>query len=66
MSDKTFNPFEKAAVDQRGIGILSEFWYFLLQRKKWWLLPFLLSLLLLGLLTVLGETAVVPFIYVLF
>jgi Family of unknown function (DUF5989) len=66
MSDKTFNEFEKAAVDQRDIGILREFWYFLRQNKKWWLLPILLTLLLIGLLMVLGGTAAAPFIYTLF
>jgi hypothetical protein len=66
MSDKTLNEFEKAALDQRGVGILSEFWYLLRQNKKWWLLPILIVLLLVSLLMVLGGTAAAPFIYTLF
>jgi hypothetical protein len=66
MSDKILNEFEKAAIDQGGIGILREFWYFLRQNKKWWLLPILLVILLVGLLMVLGGTAAAPFIYTLF
>ncbi len=40
---------------------------FLLQQKKYWLLPIVLVLALLGLLIVVGESSVVaPFIYTLF
>ena len=49
------------------LGILKEFWDFLKVRKKWWLSPILLVLLLLGVLIVLTESsAVAPFIYTLF
>jgi len=40
---------------------------FLMRRKRYWLLPMVLTLLLLGLLVVLTEgSAVAPFIYTLF
>lgn len=49
------------------IGILKEFWAFMKERKKWWLLPIVIALVLLGLVIVLAEgTAVAPFIYALF
>jgi hypothetical protein len=49
------------------IGIISEFWDFLKTRKKWWLGPIFLIMLLMGLLIVLTEgSAVAPFIYTLF
>ena len=48
------------------LGIVKEFWDFLKVRKKWWLLPIILVLLLVGLLIVLGGTGVAPFIYTLF
>jgi len=49
------------------LSILKEFWQFLKVRKKWWLAPIVLVLLLLGGLIVLTEgTAVAPFIYTLF
>ena len=47
--------------------ILKEFWEFLKERKKWWLLPIIIFLVLLGALIVLSEgSAVAPFIYTLF
>ncbi|KHK00759.1 hypothetical protein DVDV_0292 [Desulfovibrio sp. DV] len=46
---------------------LSELWNFLRVRKKFWLLPIILVLLLFGVLVVLTSgTAVAPFIYTLF
>ncbi len=42
-------------------------WGFLRTRKKWWLTPIVVFLMLLGLLIVLSEgSAVAPFIYALF
>jgi len=42
-------------------------WGFLHTRKKWWLTPIVVTLVLLGLLIVLSESsAVAPFIYALF
>lgn len=47
--------------------ILKEFWDFLKVRKKWWLAPIIITLVLLGGLIVLTESsAVAPFIYTLF
>ena len=46
---------------------LSELWQFMKVRKKFWLAPIILVLLLLGTLVVLTEgSAVAPFIYTLF
>ena len=46
---------------------LSEIWAFLRARKKWWLAPIILVLMLLGALIVLTEgSAIAPFIYTLF
>ena len=46
---------------------LKEFWQFLKIRKKIWLLPIVVILLLLGFLIVLAEGSVLaPFIYSLF
>lgn len=44
-----------------------ELWAFMRERKKFWLLPMLMVLLLLGSLIVLTQgSAVAPFIYTLF
>jgi hypothetical protein len=49
------------------LSILAEFWDFLKVRKKWWLAPIVMILLLLGALIVLTEgSAVAPFIYTIF
>jgi len=47
-------------------GLFSEFLSFLKERKKWWLLPILIVLLLVGILVILGGTGVAPFVYTLF
>lgn len=52
---------------QRRVSIFAELWDFLRVRKKWWLGPPLLILLLLGILLIFAESsAVAPFIYTLF
>jgi len=49
------------------VSILGELWEFLRVRKKMWLLPLLVFLLLIGALIVFSESsAVAPFIYALF
>lgn len=49
------------------LSILSEFWDFLKNRKKWWLAPIIFIMLLVSLLIILTEGSVVaPFIYTLF
>jgi hypothetical protein len=47
-------------------GLLREFWDFLRYNKKWWLLPILVTLLVLGTIVLLTGTAFAPFIYTLF
>ena len=49
------------------IKIITEYFEFLKENKKWWLMPIVISLLLLGLLIVLTKgSALAPFIYTLF
>ncbi len=49
------------------MGLLKEFWGFMKVRKKFWLLPIIIVLVLLGALIVFTESsAVAPFIYALF
>ena len=49
------------------LSILSEFWDFLIVRKKWWLAPIIMFLVLFGAIIVLSEgSALAPFIYTLF
>ncbi|MFH1313259.1 MAG: DUF5989 family protein [Candidatus Eisenbacteria bacterium] len=49
------------------ISIVREFFDFLRSRKKWWLTPIVIVLILLGALIVFTEgSALAPFIYALF
>jgi uncharacterized protein DUF5989 len=48
------------------IGFFREYWQFLKESKKWWLLPILIVFLLLGILVILGGSGAAPFIYTLF
>ena len=57
--------FNRAAGEKRS-WLFGEFFGFLAQNKKWWLLPILLALLVLGVLVILGGTAAGPFLYSLF
>jgi len=49
------------------LAIIFEFWQFLRVRKKWWLIPIIVSLLLLGALIVFAEgSALSPWLYTFF
>ena len=49
------------------MSFLSEFWRFLRVRKKFWLVPFLVMIVLFGVMLIMTEsTALAPFIYTLF
>lgn len=46
---------------------LKDLWQFIRERKKFWLLPVILILVIIGIITILaGGTALGPFIYTLF
>ena len=49
------------------LDLLHDLWEFMRERKKFWLAPIILFLVLLGALVVLAQgSAVAPFIYTLF
>ena len=66
MTQGTPSDFEKAASAHRRESVLSDFWYFLRNSKKWWLVPIVLLLVGFGVLLALSGTAAAPFIYTLF
>jgi uncharacterized protein DUF5989 len=48
-------------------GLLNELWAYMRVRKKWWLLPLILLMLLIGTLLVFAKGSVLaPFIYTIF
>lgn len=58
--------FEKIAANDRESSFLMELWAMLRDRKKYWLMPIVVVLLLFGVLVFLSGTAAAPFIYTLF
>lgn len=49
------------------LDLLIDLWAFMRERKKFWLAPIILMLLLLGALVVLSQgSAIAPFIYTIF
>jgi len=58
--------FQKLAQTEQQGSILGEFWHFLGQSKKWWLLPILVVVFGFALLVLFSGTAAAPFIYTLF
>jgi fluoride ion exporter CrcB/FEX len=64
MSDE--NDFEQMARNKRESSFIGELWTLMREKKKYWLMPIIVVLLLLGLLVFLSGTAVAPFIYTLF
>jgi hypothetical protein len=48
-------------------SLVGEFWAFLKERKKWWLLPIIVVMVLIGALLVFAQgSALAPFIYTIF
>ena len=47
-------------------GLLCELWKMLMENKKYWMIPIILTLLLFGLLVIIGSSSSAPFIYTLF
>lgn len=65
MTERNKTPFE-AAGEEKPSNLLGELYCFLIQNKKYWMIPIVLILLVIGALVILGGTAAAPFIYTLF
>jgi len=49
------------------MGLISELWGFMRERKKWWLIPVIVVMLIVGSLLVFAQgSALAPFIYTIF
>ena len=66
MAESNQESFEQASQDAKGGGLVTDFLSFMKENAKWWLLPIVLVLGLLGVLLVLASTGAAPFIYTLF
>ena len=58
--------FEEAVHEARGGGLFSDFYAFMRENAKWWLIPIVLVFSLLGILLALMGTGAAPFLYTLF
>jgi len=51
----------------RRFYLIKDIWNFIKKEKKWWLIPLILMLILVGILIIFGQSsALSPFIYPLF
>ena len=66
MKGKNLSEFEKAAARAGQDSFVGELWTFLREKKKWWLLPFIIIMLIFSALIFLSGTGLAPFIYTLF
>jgi hypothetical protein len=67
MNDTPQKPNESLEeLDEENPSLVREFLQLLRENKKYWLLPMLLVLLLMGVLFLLSNPAISPFIYTLF
>jgi hypothetical protein len=59
------NRLERLA-NEKQPGIAAEFYEFLRDNKKWWLMPILILIGAFGILVALASTGAAPFIYTMF
>ncbi|NQU20155.1 MAG: hypothetical protein HQ567_02655 [Candidatus Nealsonbacteria bacterium] len=57
--------FEEAA-EEKAMSLPQEFWLFLKENKKWWLLPIVIVLAGIAILSVFASGSAAPFIYTIF
>jgi len=60
------NDFNEIARSRRSSSFFGELWALMRQQRKYWLMPLVVVLLMLGGLIALSGTAIAPFIYTLF
>lgn len=58
--------FEKAVEEARGGSLVGDFYAFMRENAKWWLIPILCVFGLLGILLAFTATGAAPFLYTLF
>ena len=71
VNDITAHEFDDSVdantVQDKRPTLLGDIWSFMKERKKWWLLPIVIMLALIGILIVLGQSSSLsPFIYAFF
>jgi hypothetical protein len=68
--DPQSSPLPSTAFEQAGQeplpSLAREFWLFITENKKWWMIPILLVMSLVGLLVFISTTGLLPFVYSVF
>ena len=65
MTDQQKTEFEKMG-EEKQLTLLQEFAVFIMENKKWWLIPILAVMFFVGLVVVLSSTGLAPFVYTIF
>jgi hypothetical protein len=65
-SDRTSSDFERLAEERGGDSFVGEFRYLLSRNRKYWMIPIIISLLMVGGFLILAGTTAAPLIYALF
>jgi uncharacterized protein DUF5989 len=65
-SEQPASEFERLAEQRRGEGFFSEFRYLLTRNRKYWMIPIIISLVMMGGFLILAGTTAAPLIYALF
>ena len=61
----TKTEFERAG-EEKSLSLVGEFWLFITENKKWWMIPILVVIGMVGLLMILAATGAAPFVYTFF
>jgi hypothetical protein len=65
-SERAPSEFERLAEKQGREGFVSEFRYLLTRNRKYWMIPIIISLVMMGGFLILATTTAAPLIYALF
>ena len=65
-SERPASEFERLAEQRRSEGFFSEFRYLLTRNRKYWMIPIIISLVMMGGFLILAGTTAAPLIYALF
>lgn len=66
-ADMRINTNHRRRIEMPGKSVWTEIWGFMKVRKKWWLGPIIVMMILIGALLIFAQTsALAPFIYAIF
>lgn len=57
------SPDDESPFPAERSSLVGEFWAYLMENKKWWMIPILAVIVIMGILIALAATGAAPFIY---